>query len=143
MGQHARLRKALAAKRGHAAAAAGAVALALAALPAAADAGAAWSKDWAEHQLRKHFRAGAAVCLPIGKASKQDGSSVFHEFVCVVVMRDGTRFSIHLKPRSRVAWTTVGIERDDAGAPPDTQPPNGHGQGHETGTAAARPARGA
>src|SRR5437867_7523592 len=104
MGHDARLRKALVTRRGHAAAAAGAVVLALTAPQAAGAARPAWSKAWAEHLLRKHFDADNAVCLPIGRATRQHHApAAFKEFVCVLVTRDGTRYTIHLKPRSRLA----------------------------------------
>ena len=77
---------------------------------AAAPVGSAWSKAWAEHQLRKHFHADSVVCLPLGPAVPQNGSRAFKEFVCVLVISDGSRYTIHLKPRSRSAWTTLSIE---------------------------------
>jgi hypothetical protein len=122
MGHHARLRKALVARRGHAAAVAGATVLALTGSQAAGDAGPAWSKDWAEQQLRKHFGADNAVCLPIGRSTRTHGSAAFEEFVCVLVTRDGTRYTIHLKPRSRVAWSTLSITREHPGRAPGTRP---------------------
>ena len=108
----ARLRKALVTKRAHTAAAAGAVVLALTASQSAGAARPAWSKAWAEQQLRKHFDADSAVCLPIGRATRRKHEpATFKEFVCVLVTRDGTRYTIHLRPRSRTAWTTLSSER--------------------------------
>ncbi len=121
MGHHARLRKALVARRGHAAAVAGAAVLALTASAAAGGAGPEWTKDWATSQVRKHFGADKAVCLPIGPATRRHGSATFREFVCVVVVPDGTRYTIHLKPRSRVAWKTPSIEREHPGPAPGTR----------------------
>jgi hypothetical protein len=126
MEHHARLRKALVTRRGHAAAAAVAAALALTGSQAAGAAAPAWSKKWAEHQLRKHFDASKAVCLPIGSAAKQHGAAVFREFVCVVIARDGTRYTIHLKPTSHTAWKILSIEHRAQGPAAGTGPARGH-----------------
>jgi hypothetical protein len=94
-------------------AAAGVVAAALQPAPAraAAPATAAWTKTWAEQQLRSHYDATTVACLPLGAARRANGSTTFSEFVCGLVLADGTRLSIHLKPRSRTAWTTVSLKR--------------------------------
>jgi hypothetical protein len=107
----ARLRKVLVTRRGYAAAAAAAAALALTGSQAAGSVGPSWSKNWAEQQLRKHFDSGDAVCLPIGRATREHGRATFKEFVCVLVTRDGTRYTIHLRPRTHTAWTTLSIKR--------------------------------
>jgi hypothetical protein len=128
MGRNAWLREALASRRGPIAAAAGAAALFLTAHPAAGVPRPAWSKAWAEHELRKHYDAVSAVCLPLGPATREKRSDAFKEFVCVVVTRDGTRYTIRLRPRSKHAWTTLGIDRRPAA--PAGAPEKGHPRGH-------------
>jgi hypothetical protein len=122
MVRYTRLREALVTRRGRAAAAAAAAALALTASQAAAEAGPAWSKVWAEQRLRTHFDADSAVCLPIGRAVRGHAPASFKEFLCVVVMRDGMRYTIRLKPRNPTAWTTLSIVHHDAAPASGRQP---------------------
>ena len=114
MRHNARLRKALAWKRGRSAAAV-AAALLFVVGPAAAAAPPAWTKAWSEQQLREHFAAVRAVCLPLGPATRQNGANAFKEFVCELVLRDGSHYTIHLKPRTRTTWTTVGGVKSHGG----------------------------
>jgi hypothetical protein len=105
------LRGALALGRGLVAAGAAAVMLFPSGSRAAAPASVAWTKTWAERQLRIHFDATTVACLPLGTATHAKGSSAFKEFVCGLVLSDGTRVTIHLRPRTRTAWTTVSMKR--------------------------------
>jgi hypothetical protein len=127
MEHDARLRKALVTRRARAAAAAVVAASALTGSQAAGATAPSWSKKWAEHQLREHFDASRAVCLPIGSAAKEHGAAVFREFVCVVVARDRTRYTIRLKPSSHTAWKTLSIEHRAAKPAVRIGPPRGHG----------------
>jgi hypothetical protein len=141
MRERTELRGGLAVGRGLVAAGAAAVALFPSGSRAAAPPSVAWTKTWAERQLRLHFDATTVACLPLGTATHANGSSSFKEFVCGLVLPDGTRMTIHLRPRSRTAWTTVSVKRlppspvkkgSGAGAPPgqtvqDDQ--HGHGKG--------------
>jgi hypothetical protein len=128
MGTSERLRKALASRRGWISAAAGAAALLLTGQPAAGAPRPAWSTAWAEHELREHYHAVSGVCLPLGHATRGQGAAAFKAFVCVLVARDGTRYTIRLRPRTRYAWTVLSVDRRPA-AP--TQAPDGPpGKGH-------------
>jgi hypothetical protein len=104
---------------------------------AVAPASAAWTKTWAEQQLRSHFEATTVACLPLGAATRANGSNAFREFVCGLVLADGSRVSIHLKPRSRTAWTTVSLKRLGPGKGKQSgQPPanaDGQGSGQSSG----------
>jgi hypothetical protein len=112
-----------------AAAAIGAMPL-CAAGPAAAAPGTrqtAWTKTWAERELQLHFDATTVVCLPLGRAVVVDGSRQYTQFVCGVVLVDGTRYSIRLHPISRTTWTIEGMNRlGGSPAPPGSRrpPPN-------------------
>jgi len=125
MGHGVGLRKVLASKRGLAAALVSAGVLAVGVSPAQAGRP-AWSKAWAEQLLRKSFAAVSAVCLPLGPAVRQKGENAFREFVCVVVTADGSRYTVHLKPRSHTAWTTIGITNRDGPAPERGKPAKPH-----------------
>jgi hypothetical protein len=106
---------------------------------AASPASVAWTRTWTERQLRLHFDATTVACLPLGAAARANGSSAYREFVCGLVLADGTRLTIHLKPRTRTAWTTVSMKRlgpipdkkGSGGGPPPGQAAqdDGHGQG--------------
>jgi len=132
-------------ERGLVAAIAAAVVLLPSVSSAAAPPSVAWTKAWAERQLRIHFDATTVACLPLGTATRANRSSTFKEFVCGLVLGDGTRLTIRIEPRTRTAWTTVGMKRlgpspkpkaDGGGVTPPAQD-NGHGQdsGHEQGKA--------
>jgi uncharacterized membrane protein YgcG len=69
-----------------------------------------WTKTWAEDRLRLHFDATTVACLPLGAATRANGTSSFKEFVCGLVLADGARLTIHLRPRSRTTWTTVSMK---------------------------------
>jgi hypothetical protein len=69
-----------------------------------------WTKTWAEDRLRLHYDATTVACLPLGAAKRANGTSSFKEFVCGLVLADGSRLTIHLRPRSRTAWTTVSLK---------------------------------
>ena len=92
---------------------------------AAAPSSAGWTKAWAERQLRIHFDATTVACLPLGGATRAAGASTFKEFVCGLVLVDGTRLTLHLKPRTRTAWTTVSLKR----LGPSPEKKNGGGGG--------------
>ena len=138
------LRGGLAVGRGLVAAGAAAVVLFPLGSQAAAPSAVAWTKTWAERQLRIHFEATTVACLPLGSATRTNGPSAFKDFVCGLVLADGTRLTIHLRPRTRTAWSTVSVKRlppkptpdgkgggnDGGGTPPgQTVPDDGHGQG--------------
>lgn len=125
MRERTELRGGLAVERGLVAAVAAAVVLLPSVSRAAAPATVAWTKAWAERQLRLHFDATTVACLPLGTATRANGSSAFKNFVCGLVLADGTRLTIHLKPRTRTAWTTVSMNR--LGPSPKTK--NGGGGG--------------
>jgi Flp pilus assembly protein TadG len=117
MGHGAWLRTYLASRRGVTAAAAAAAALLIAQGSTADASGAAWTKAWAEHEVREHFGAVTAVCLPLGKASHDHGSKTFAQFVCAFATGDGTRYTIRLKPRTRTTWTTLSFKKAGKPAP--------------------------
>ena len=135
MRERTELRGGLAVERGLVAVVAAAVVLLPSVARAAAPATVAWTKAWAERQLRINFDATTVACLPLGTATRANGSSAFKNFVCVLVLADGTRLTIHLKPRTRTAWTTVSMNR--LGPSPKTKnggggggpPPPGNGNG--------------
>jgi hypothetical protein len=138
MRERMELRGGLAVGRALVAAGAAAVMLSSPGARAAAPPPVAWTKTWAERQLRLHFDATTVACLPLGSATHANGSNSFKEFVCGLVLADGTRLSIHLKPRSRTTWTTLSMKR--LGPSPETKhgggggspaPDAAHGQGNE------------
>src|SRR5262249_45712167 len=92
-----------------------------------------WTKTWAENRLRLHYDATTVACLPLGAATRTGGTSSFKEFVCGLVLADGSRLTIYLKPRSRTAWTTVSLKRLGPGP---RQRKNGAGVGRGSGDAA-------
>ena len=94
--------------------------------PAAAPPTAAWTKTWAERELRLHFDATTVACLPLGAAARSNGANAFKDFVCGLVLADGSRLTIHLKPLTRTTWTTLSLKR--LGPPPQNEK-NGGGQG--------------
>jgi hypothetical protein len=126
------LRNVLARRRVRTAAPVAAAVLVWAASSAAA-AGPAWTKAWAERLLQEHFDAVAVVCLPLGPATRQGGANAFREFVCSVVEQDGSHTTVHLKPRSRTTWTTLGAKAKGGSATTTTsgKPTNDHGHGHD------------
>jgi uncharacterized membrane protein YgcG len=150
MRERTELRGGLAVRRGLAAVSAAVVVLLPPGSPAAARPAVTWTKTWAEHQLRLSFDATTVACLPLGSATRTNGASSFKEFVCGLVLADGTRVTIHLKPKTRTTWTTLNMKRlppsqgqtnggggngngggsgnGDGGAPPPGQD-NTHGQG--------------
>ena len=134
MGHGNGLRNALARRRALRAALVAAAVLFCPASSAAAS-GPAWSKAWAERVLRVHFDAAAVVCLPLGPATRQGGANAFREFVCSVLGQDGSHTTVHLRPRSRTTWTTLGGKPVGAGAAAATttsgKPSNDHGRGHD------------
>ena len=96
--------------------------------------GPAWTLAWAELQVRSQFEATSVACVPFGRAVKVNGTSAFREFLCGLVLTDGTRVTIRLKPRSRTAWKTLSQDRVD----PSPDKPGGadHGAGKgQTGQA--------
>jgi uncharacterized membrane protein YgcG len=111
MGERTKLRGGLAVRRGLVAASAAVVVLLPLGSPAAARPAVAWTKTWAEHQLRVYFDATTVACLPLGSATRTSGGSSFKDFVCGLVLTDGTRVTIHLKPKTRTTWTTVSMKR--------------------------------
>jgi hypothetical protein len=110
-------------RRGLVAASAAVVVLLPFGSPAAARPAVTWSKAWAEHQLRVYFDATTVACLPLGSATRTSGSSSFKEFVCGLVLADGTRVTIHLKPKTRTTWTTLSMKR----LPPSPEQKKGGG----------------
>jgi hypothetical protein len=111
MEKQTELRGALGLRRVLVAVSAAAVVLLPPASGAAAGPTVSWTKTWAEDRLRLHFDATTVACLPLGAARRASGTSSFREFVCGLVLADGSRLTIHLKPRSRTAWTTVSLKR--------------------------------
>ena len=99
--------------------------------PAAARPAVTWTKAWAEHQLRLYFDATTVACLPLGSTSRTSGASSFKEFVCGLVLADGTRVTIHLKPKTRTTWTTVSMKRLPPG--PEQQKGGGGNAGGGSG----------
>jgi hypothetical protein len=90
----------------------------------------AWTKAWAEHELRLHFDATTVACLPLGRAVVVNGTRQYKEFVCGLVLVDGSRYSIRLHPVSRTAWTIESMKRLGGNPaphgrrrPPTNQPP--------------------
>jgi hypothetical protein len=141
MGNYARLRNALASRRAVSAAVTAAAALVIGAPSSAGAGGVAWTKAWAEHEVRQHFGAVTATCLPLGGAAGS-GRREFRDFICAFTKSDGTRFTIHLKPRTRTGWVLVSMTqlggpaaKTHAGSPLDSgrggraTPPPGHSKG--------------
>jgi hypothetical protein len=71
----------------------------------------AWTTAWANHELQLHFDATIVACLPLGRAVVVDGARKFREFVCGLVLADGSRYSIRLQPVSRTTWTVESMKR--------------------------------
>src|SRR5689334_9954868 len=111
MRERTELRGGLAGRRGLVAASAALVGLLAPGSPAAAQSTIAWTKTWAERELRLHFDATTVACLPLGSATRANGSSAFKEFVCGLVLADGSRLTIHLKPLTRTTWKTLSLTR--------------------------------
>jgi hypothetical protein len=109
-------------------------------LPAAAGAAArptvGWTKTWAEDRLRLRFDATTVACLPLGAATRANGTSSFKEFVCGLVLADGARLTIHLRPTSRTTWTTVSLKR--LAPTPDKKKNTDDGGGARGGGGAAK-----
>jgi hypothetical protein len=90
----------------------------------------AWTKAWAEHELRLRFDATTVACLPLGPAVVVNGARQFKEFVCGLVLVDGSRYSIRLHPVTRTAWSIESMKRlggnpapHGGRRPPTNQPP--------------------
>jgi len=126
MREPTKLRGGLAARRGLVAASAAVVVLLPFGSPAAARPAVTWTKAWAEHQLRLSFGATTVACLPLGSATRTNGASSFKEFVCGLVLADGTRVTIHLKPKTRTTYTTLNMKR----LPPSPGQTSGGGNGN-------------
>jgi len=138
MREQTELRGGLAVRRGLVAASAAVAVLLPPGSPAAARPAVTWTKAWAEHQLRLYFDATTVACLPLGSATRTSGSSSFKEFVCGLVLADGTRVTIHLKPKTRTGWTTVNIKRLPP-SPDQKQGGGGNGRGGGNGNGAGGP----
>jgi len=123
MGERTELRGGLAVRRGLVAASAAVVVLLPPGSPAAARPAVTWTRAWAEHRLRLYFDATTVACLPLGSGTRTSGASSFKDFVCGLVLADGTRVTIHLKPRTRTTWTTVSMKR----VPPSPEQEKGAG----------------
>jgi hypothetical protein len=70
-----------------------------------------WPKLWAESQLRKHFPGTTPFCDPVGPPTHEVGYNGYAEFACAVTLSGGAHYVLVIKPRGRVAWTTLSIEK--------------------------------
>jgi hypothetical protein len=116
-----------------------AAALPLVCVPIAAAAIAAgprwvWTKSWAETQVRKHFRALTALCVPRGSGTRSGSVLAYGEFVCGFALEDGSQYAIDLIPRTRTTWRTITLQRTQSASPAPGSgaggPPQTNG-GHE------------
>src|SRR5262249_21997465 len=123
------LRGGLAVRRGLVAASAAVAMLLPPGSHAAARPSVTWTKPWAEHQLRLYFEATTVACLPLGSSMRANGSSSFKEFVCGLVLADGSRLTIHLRPKTRTTWTTVSMKRLEPSPDEKSGGANGGGSG--------------
>ena len=130
MGEWTQLRGGLAVRRGLVTASAAVAVLLPPGSPAAARPPVTWTKAWAERQLGLYYDATTVACLPLGSAPHTSGPGSFKEFVCGLVLADGTRVTIHLKPKTRTAWTTLNMKR----FPPGQAKTNGGGNGNGSGS---------
>jgi hypothetical protein len=111
-----------------AAAVTAAAALACPALAAAGAPRSAWTKAWTEELVRRSYDAVTAVCLPLGPPVRRHGENAFRAFVCSLVTADGSRYTIHLEPRTQTTWKTISVERDRPASPGGGKPPKPHPQ---------------
>jgi hypothetical protein len=96
----------------------------------------AWTKSWAEAQLRRQLRAVTALCVPRGPARRSGGVLTYGEFVCGYALRDGSQYAIDLVPRTRTTWRTITVQQtqpaSSAPGPGAGRPPqNGSGPGDQ------------
>jgi len=111
-----------------AAAVTAATALACPALAAGGHPRTAWTKAWTEEIVRRSYAAVTAVCLPLGPPIRRHGENAFRAFVCSLVTADGTRYTIHLEPRTHSTWKTISVKRDRPATLGGGQPPKPHPQ---------------
>ena len=70
-----------------------------------------WPKSWAESQCGSISPARPRSATPVGPGTHEVGYNAYAEFACAVTLSGGADYVLVIKPRGRVAWTTLSIEK--------------------------------